>query len=181
VDASTVVAEVVDLERLAVTTKIPEARADQVKVGEPVQLDRRPGDASVTATISYVSPIVNANDGTVSAWAALPPNSGLRPGQFVPLKIVVATHTNCLAAPAASVVTDVGGQSVIALVRGDEAVQLPVPTGFRENDWVEIVSPDLKPGDSVVTVGAYGLPQQTKIQIANSPDETPADKSPEAK
>jgi len=79
-------------------------------------------------------------------------DSGLRPGQFVPLRIVTAVHTNCLAAPDESVVTDAGGKRVIALVKGDEATQTPVQTGLRENGWVEIEAPELKAGDVVVTV-----------------------------
>ncbi len=59
------------------------------------------------------------------------------------------------------------GQSVISLVKGDEAAQTPVQTGFRENGWVEVEGTGLKEGDSVVTVGAYGLPEKTKIQVVN--------------
>jgi multidrug efflux pump subunit AcrA (membrane-fusion protein) len=110
---------------------------------------------------------VNTNNGTVPAWAALPADSGLRPGQFVPLQIVTAAHTNCLAAPEESVVADVAGHSVMSLVHGDEATQTPVQTGFRDSGWVEVEGSGLKEGDSVVTVGAYGLPEKTKIQVVN--------------
>ena len=122
----------------------------------------------MTATLSFVSPAVDTNNGTVLARALLPADSGLRPGQFVPLQIVTAVHTNCLAAPDESVVTDESGHSVIALVKGDEAAQTPVQTGLRENGWVEIEGAGLKEGDSVVTVGAYGLPEKTKIQVVES-------------
>ena len=112
-----------------------------------------------------------ATTDTVLVRAALPPDSGLRPGQFVPLRIITAVHTNCLAAPEESVVTDIKGHSVISLVNGDEATQTPVQIGFRENGWVEVSGTGLKAGDSVVTVGAYGLPEKTKIQVINSPAE----------
>ena len=116
--------------------------------------------------------------GAILARALLPADSGLRPGQFVQLKIVTAVHTNCLAAPAESVVTDIKGQSVISLVKGDEATQTPVQTGFRENGWVEVEGNGLKEGDSVVTVGAYGLPDKTRIQVVNSSgDEVPTTNS----
>lgn len=171
VDVSTVVAEVMDLSRLAVSAGIPASEAGELKTGEEVQVLTKP----VTATLSFVSPAVDANNGTVLTRATLPADSGLRPGQFVQLRIVTAVHTNCLAAPTESVVTDINGQSVIALVNGDVAAQTPVQTGFRENGWVEIAGTGLKAGDSVVTVGAYGLPEKTKIQVMNSPaNETPA-------
>jgi membrane fusion protein, multidrug efflux system len=168
VDVNTVVAEVVDLNRLAVSLQIPAAEAVDLKTGEEVQVLTQP---PVTATLSFVSPAVDPKTGAVLTWALLPPDSGLRPGQFVQLKIVTAVHTDCLTAPDESVVTDVAGHSVISLVKGDAAAQTPVQTGFRENGWVEVEGDGLKEGDSVVTVGAYGLPDKTRIQVVNPKDE----------
>ncbi|MGD0744267.1 MAG: efflux RND transporter periplasmic adaptor subunit [Verrucomicrobiota bacterium] len=162
VDVSMVVAEVMDLNRLAVSADIPASEAGDLKTGEDVQVLTQP---PVTATLSFVSPAVDANNGTVLMRATLPADSRLRPGQFVRLRIITAAHTNCLAAPAESVVTDESGNSVIALVNGDEATQTPVQTGFRENGWVEVAGTGLKESDSVVTVGAYGLPGRTKIRV----------------
>ncbi|HZT22364.1 MAG TPA: efflux RND transporter periplasmic adaptor subunit [Verrucomicrobiae bacterium] len=164
VDASTMVAEVMDLHRLTVKTEVPESQAHQLQPGQPVQVLTQP---PVEAPLSFISPTVDTNNSTVRVWAALPPDSGLRPGQFVPLRIVTAVHTNCLAAPEASVVTDVAGRSVISLVQGDEAIQTPVQIGFRENGWVEVEGQGLQAGDTVVTVGAYGLPEKTQIKIVN--------------
>lgn len=170
VDANTVVAEVIDLNRLAVSAQIPATDANALKANEEVQLSTTP---PVTTSLSFVSPAVEANDGTVLTRALLPPDSGLRPGQFVPLKIVTAVRTNCLAAPADSVVTGQDGKSFIALVKGDEAAQVPVTAGLRENGWVEIEGKDLKAGDPVVTVGAYGFPEKAKIRAANAPADEP--------
>jgi membrane fusion protein (multidrug efflux system) len=165
VDLTTVIAEVMDLNRLAVSAEIPLAEANDLKSGEPLEILTTP---PVTTELLFVSPSVDMANDTVLIRALLPADSGLRPGQSVSLRIVTAVHTNCLAAPSESVVTDEDGKSVIALVKGDEARQLPVQTGLRENGLVEISAPDLKAGDTVVTVGAYGLPEKTKINIQNS-------------
>ncbi len=179
VDLTTVVAEVMDLSRLAVSAQIPSAEANDLKAGSQVELLTTP---QVTTELLFVSPSVDAANDTVLVRALLPADSGLRPGQSVSLRIVTAVHTNCLAAPAESVVTDENGSSVIALVKGDEATQLPVQTGLRENGLVEVSAPDLKAGDTVVTVGAYGLPEKTKITIQNSAgDEASSTNSPAAK
>jgi multidrug efflux pump subunit AcrA (membrane-fusion protein) len=164
VDLNTVVAEVMDLNRLAVSAEIPAAEAGDLQPGQTVELLT---DLPVTTELLFVSPDVDKNNGTILVRALLPADSGLRPGQFVPLRIVTAVHTNCLAAPGESVVTDESGKSVIALVKGDEAAQTPVQTGLHENGWVEVEAPELKAGDVVVTVGAYGLPAKTKIRLLN--------------
>jgi multidrug efflux pump subunit AcrA (membrane-fusion protein) len=165
VDVNMPVAEVIDLTRLAVSSEIPAAEAADLKTGQEVQVQ---SETPVAATLSFVSPAVDPKTGAVSAWALLPADSGLRPGQFVQLKIVTAVHTNCLAAPSESVVTDDSGQSVIALVNGESAAQTSVMTGFREDGWVEVAGTGLKEGASVVTVGAYGLPKTTKIHVLGS-------------
>ena len=188
VDLNMPVAEVIDLSRLAVSAEIPAAAAADLKTGQEVQISGtgfQPvnGQAarSTAATVSFVGPAVDAKSGTVQTWTLLPADSGLRPGQFVQLKIVTAVHTNCLVAPAESVVTDESGKSVIALVNGDTAAQTPVQTGFREDGWVEIAGTGLKEGASVVTLGAYGLPEKTKIRVLGSADEATATDSTPAK
>jgi multidrug efflux pump subunit AcrA (membrane-fusion protein) len=179
VDVNTAVAEVIDLNRLAVSAAIPAAESKDLKTGQDVQVLT---DPPATTTLAFISPAVDPASGTVLTRATLAANSGLRPGQFVQLKIVTTVHANCLAAPAESVVTDESGHSVIALVKGDEAARTPVQTNLRENGWVEISGTGLKAGDSVVTVGAYGLPEKTKIRVAGSAaDETTATNSIPAK
>lgn len=165
VDVNSIVAELVDLNRLSVKADIPATDVTAVQVGDEVQVQTQP---PVTATVSFISPPVNTNNSTVAVWVALSADNNLRLGQFVPLRVVTATHTNCLAAPEASVVTDISGKSVLSLVQGDEAVQTSVQTGFREKGWVEVTGSGLKEGDSVVTVGAYGLPEKTKIRIVQT-------------
>lgn len=177
VDPGTAVAEVIDFRRLAVSTKIPATQAAQLQTGDDVQLQT---DPPVTVPLSFIGTAINPDDGTIPAWALLPPDTQLRPGQFVPLKIVTAVHTNTLAAPADSVVTDESGNSTISLVANSESALTPVQTGFREDGWVEVNAPGLKEGDPVVTVGAYGLADQTKIKIASPGDDASATNTPAA-
>ena len=57
-------------------------------------------------------------------------------------------------------------QPLIAVVEGDNALQRPVKAGLRDGGLVEVEGDGLKEGDTVVTVGAYGLPKATKVKIA---------------
>ncbi len=165
VDANTIVAEVMDLKRLAVRADIPAAEANRLKMGESMQVLT---DPVVNTTLSFVSSTIDSSNDTVMIRADLPADSGLRSGQFISLRVVTGVHTNCLTAPGESVVTDINGQSTISRIHGDEATQVSVKTGFSETGRVEVSGTGLTAGDSVVTVGAYGLPAETKIQIINS-------------
>ena len=98
---------------------------------------------------------------------SIPTEARLRPGQFVRVRIITDERRDCLAVPSQSVVKNEKGESVICLVSGKMAVQHPVKVGFREGDMIEIHSLMLKPGVEVVTTGAYGLPEKSKIRILN--------------
>ncbi|HEV2320188.1 MAG TPA: efflux RND transporter periplasmic adaptor subunit, partial [Verrucomicrobiae bacterium] len=164
VDATTTVAEVIDLDRLALSVNIPAAQAGQLQAGEQLQIESEP---PATASLSFVSATVDPADGTVRAWAMLSPACRLRPGEFVPVKIVTEVKTNCLAAPARSVVTDDTGASAIWLVNDNHASRTAVRIGLQDEDWTEVNAPGLKPAEPVVTIGAYGLPDKTQIKIVN--------------
>lgn len=165
VDLNTVVAEVMDLERLVVRVEIPVAEAGDLHVGSPVDVMT---DPPVRTEISFVSPDVDRRTDAVLVRAPLPARVGLRPGRFVSIRVATATHADCLVAPRESVVADERGRPAVALVKGDEAILTPVQTGLQEDGWIEIASPELAAGDTVVTIGAYGLPERTRITIRNS-------------
>jgi len=163
VDANSVVAEVIDLSHLAISTQVPADDAEQIKPGQDEQIGE-----SVKTSVTFVSPTVESSDNTVLVRGAVPSGSGLRPGAYVPVRIITETRTQCLVAPAESVVAAEDGNSFIVLVKGDEGTQVPVKTGLREKGWVEIEGADLKDGATIVTVGAYGFPKQAKIRDAKA-------------
>ena len=174
VDLATVLAVITDPHRLVVTADIPSTDAGSVNVGQTVLIS---AVKPVSTKLSFVSPTIDPDNGAVRVRASVPGDSDLRSGQFVRLRIVTATHTDALAAPAASVVTDDQGHSVVSVVSGDEATQVPVKAGLHDSDLIEVEGTGLKEGDTVVTVGAYGLPEKTKVTIVDSSD---AGASPDA-
>lgn len=157
--------EIMDLHRLVVQTEIPAGQATTLRVGQTVQLRRACPD---TTRLSYIGPTVDPSDGAVKVWAPLPAKCGLRPGQYLSLRIVTATHRGTLVAPADSIVTDLAGHSALSVVHGNTAVRTAVRAGLHEGAWTEVSGAGLTPGTKVVTVGAYGLPARTRIRIVNA-------------
>ncbi len=166
VDLNTIVAEVVDTNRLVVTVGIPASEAAGLKPGQVAEIFTTSNDIPVaTGTVSFVSPSVDAKTGATLLRVTVPKDVGLRPGQSARVRIVSEERAGRLAVPVESVVTDVEGHSVIAVVEGDKAIQRPVKTGVRDSGHVEVEGEGVKEGDTVVTVGAYALPKETKIRI----------------
>lgn len=166
--------EIMDLQRLVVRSGIPEAQAIELETGQTVELQ---GACSRTTRLAYIGSTVNPSDGTVTVWADLPAKCTLRPGQYVPLRIITATHPDALVASSQSVVSDLAGYSVLSVVHGNTAVRTSIRAGLREGAWTEVSGPGLEAGTKVVAVGAYGLPASTAIQVANVPrNSVPSDR-----
>jgi RND family efflux transporter MFP subunit len=167
VDLNTIVAEIIDLKRLVVTVNIPAEESSLVHPGQPAEIFADNGrDPIATADVSFVSPTIDVKTASAPVRLSVPEDSGLRPGQFVRARIVTAELTGRLVVPRESVIKTEAGKAVY-LVDGDDAVQLPVAAGLRDGDLVEVEAKGLKEGDTIVTVGAYGLPKETKIRVMN--------------
>lgn len=165
VDLASVMAEVVDLDRLVVSASVPSAELAVLKVGQAAEVTFADSASPLSGTLSFIGPQVDVQTGTAEVRARLPSGSGLRPGQFVTLRIVSAEHADKLAVPVESVVKNEEGTSVIAIVDGDTARQTPVTTGLTEGGLIEVEGSGLTAGMVVVTEGAYGLPAETHVRV----------------
>lgn len=177
VDPSTPLAEIVDLNRLVLTAKIRSADVSLLRRRQVEELFSSRPDAPaqatglplpVRATVSFIGADVDPSNDTVLVRAELPPHSGLRPGQFLGLRILVNEHRDCLAVPADSVVTDEAGKSAwVVVVMDGVGTRHPVNTGLRDNGLVEVTGEGLHEGAVIVAGGAYGLPDQTRVRQAD--------------
>ena len=172
IDLSTVLAEIIDLDRLVVSTSVRSADIARVRTGLPVTLTARgsPSDASAPApdthrgTVVFIGAAVDGKNDTVTVRVSVPAGAALRPGQFVDARILVEERRDRLAVPVEGLVSE-GGSSAIALVEGDKAVKRPVKAGLREGNLVEVEGEGLKEGMIVVAAGAYGLPKESRIRV----------------
>lgn len=194
IDPSTVLAELIDLNRLVVNAAIRSVDVGRVKRGQRVDLSpgaapgaaargaatagsaasgaaargaaapARAGGRSVAATVEYIGAAVDSATDTVLVRARVPPAGGLRPGQFVSVRVLTEERRDQLAVPVDSVLQGPDGPEV-AIVHGDTATRTRVTTGLREGGLVQVEGDGIREGISVVVQGAYGLPPETKIKI----------------
>ncbi|MCX6876032.1 MAG: efflux RND transporter periplasmic adaptor subunit [Verrucomicrobia bacterium] len=164
-DATTVLAEIADLDRLVAALRVPRLEAAALQPGQPAKLHATGAATPVAGNITFISPQVDATSDTLLVRVRVPKGSGLRPGEFVTACIVVEEHADKLAVPRASVYTNGEGVSTISIVEGDLAQQRVVKAGLRDGEWIEIEGAGLREGATVVTVGSYALPEQTKVRI----------------
>jgi len=165
VDVTTTLAELVNLDRLVVGAGVPTAELAPLALGQPAEVLVDGSTAPIAGQLLSIRPEVDPKTGTALVRIAVPARSGLRPGQLVSVRIVSEERRDRLAVPVESVTKDEAGVSVIALVNGTTAVQKPVKVGLRDGGLVEVEADGLREGLTVVTLGAYALPRETKIRV----------------
>ncbi len=169
-DAGKDIGEMVDPDRLVVAVQVPVAEAAAVQAGQRASLFTRLGTMErplAESSVQLVSSHVTAGTDTVLVRLALPAESGVRPGQFLAARIVTAERTG-LAVPRESVYTDHDGQSTLAIVEGGVAKQRVVKVGLSDGPLVEVAGEGVGEGATVVTVGSYALPKETKVQVVTA-------------
>jgi len=158
-DIVTPLAEIVDLERLIATVRVPSAESAGVKVGQKARVNG--GEAAV----AFISPQVDPLSDTVLVRLSLPKGSSMKPGGFVTARIIIEERPGKLAVPRESVYTDYDGVSTLSVVEGDIAKKKTVKAGLRDGNLVEVEGEGLSEGAIVVTLGSYALPEETKVRI----------------
>jgi membrane fusion protein, multidrug efflux system len=161
VEASTVLAVIVDLNRLVAAVAVPSEETAELRPGQPTRFES--GEAA--GRVIYVGAQVDEKTGTVPVRISLPAGSGLRPGQFLSVRIVSEERIGCLAVPETAVIADTvaADTGAIVVIEGDKGVRKAVKLGLREGGLIEIVGAGLKEGQAIVTEDAYAVPDGTKI------------------
>ncbi|HWG59615.1 MAG TPA: efflux RND transporter periplasmic adaptor subunit [Candidatus Acidoferrales bacterium] len=137
-----------------------------LRVGDAARISLGNGKEMVKGKVSVVSPALDPNSTTVQVWIeAANPEGQLKPGATVQIRAIAKTIPNALQIPASAILTDSDGKtSVMVVGQDDHAHQTPVSEGIQQDGKAQIVS-GLKEGQRVVTEGAYGLPDGTKVKF----------------
>ena len=162
VEPNTALAEVIALDRLAVTARVPARDAAELKPGQPVDWGVSGVDPG---RLLIVGKDLDPKTGTVLVVASLAARAGVQPGQFLTIRIVTDERRDVLAVPEEAVVSGPEGGPVLMMVEGDKAGPKPVKTGLRDAGLIEVEGEGLAAGQVVVTTDAYNLTGETKIHI----------------
>ncbi|HKT49656.1 MAG TPA: efflux RND transporter periplasmic adaptor subunit [Candidatus Angelobacter sp.] len=120
----------------------------------------------LVGTVTVVSPALDPNSTTVEIWVQAPnPDQQLRPGMAVQLSITAQTVHSALVVPSSALLNASGdGAQVMVIDAQNTAQSRDVKLGVQTPQEAQVVS-GLKPGEQVITEGAYGLPDKTKVTV----------------
>ncbi|HZU99241.1 MAG TPA: efflux RND transporter periplasmic adaptor subunit [Planctomycetota bacterium] len=167
VDLTTVLAEIVALDRLVATVGVTGGDARLLKPGMTAHVTAASGSAAADGTLTSVGSDCDAKTDTVAARVALPPGA-FRPGTYLRAQIVVEERKDVLAVPKQSIIEDAeSGRSFVAVVGDERAMPRSVRVALKEGDWIQVQGKTIEEGMAIVTTGAYALrndPKGTKIR-----------------
>ncbi len=157
---------VMDLSQVIARAHIPQEEAALLKIGDKAQIAIPEVDKPLEGKVTIVSPALDPNSTTVEIWVQAK-NSGnqAKPGSSVKVTMISQVVPDALVVPAAAVLTDAEGATTVMVAGPDSrAHQKNVKLGVKQGDDVQITD-GVQEGEKVITVGAYGLPDKTKVAI----------------
>lgn len=166
VDNKSTITTLDDVSRMRLDFSVPETLVTKIAVGAPigagsVAFPGRAFDGNVAVIDTRIDPLTRSTRVT----ALIPnPDSALKPGMFMNVRLQVAARENALLAPEEAVIAE--GPRQIAFVVKDNKIERRVLTiGQRQSGMVEVLS-GLAVGEVIVVRGVQrvrqGMPVQTR-------------------
>jgi membrane fusion protein (multidrug efflux system) len=156
---------------------LPQQQLPSVKVGEPVRITLAGSGEQLQGAIGAIDPTVDAISRTIKLRASVPNKQDkLRPGMFVNVAVVQMQRNKVITAPLTAIVHASYGDSVFVVEEKEGhkvARQQFVRLGSARGDFVAIAD-GVKPGQELVTAGAFKLRNGANITINNDIKPTPS-------
>ena len=146
--AGAAVVSIVRMNPLRLRAEVPEREAHAIRSGQEVRVSVE-GDANLyMGRIARLSPTITAQNRILVVEAEVPNNGQLRPGSFARADIVTSGKNMTVAVPTKAIVSFAGIDKVL-VVQDGKALEKPITTRRRANDWTEVTA-GINVGEMVV-------------------------------
>ncbi len=147
--------------------------ADRRTLKVEVRLPEEP-DNPVVGQLTFLDNTVQSSSGTVMLRATAPNSSHrLWPGQFVNIRLMLATMSDAVLVPAEAPQDSAKGSFVYVVNQDSTAELRPVKLGQRQGDLI-VIEQGVKPGERVVVIGQLGVMPGAKVRVDAGPAAAPA-------
>jgi HlyD family secretion protein len=157
---------VMDISQVIAKAHVAQSDAVLLHKGDNAEITLSGMEKPVVGKVSLVSPALDPNSTTVEVWVQAPnPEQQLRPGTTARLSITAQTVHDALVIPAAALLNAKEDTAQVMVVDANSQAQgREVKVGIKTQEQAQILS-GLSPGEVVVTEGAYGLQDKTKVKV----------------
>ena len=167
---------VMDTSALLAKVHLAQTTAQRLSLGDEASITI-PGVADpVPAKVSLISPALDPGSTTVEVWLRLDNKAGkYKSGTPVRTSITGRTIPKAIKIPLSAVLTGQDGSKSVMVVGGDGAAhKKTIQLGINDGEDVQVTQ-GLTGSEMVITIGAYGLDDGTKVTVGK-PDAGGEDK-----
>jgi HlyD family secretion protein len=157
---------VMDTSSLLAKVHLSQEQTTGLKVGDDATLTFTGQDEPAHGKISLISPALDTGSTTLEVWVTVPNKTGkYKAGTPVHVSLAAGTLTDVVTVPNEALIATKSGTPAVMVVGADNvAHQKDVKTGITDGHDTQVLS-GVQPGDMVVTQGAYGMDDGTKVKI----------------
>lgn len=157
---------VMDTSSLLAKVHLAQTIAQRLAVGDEASVLIPGIKEPVPAKVSLISPALDPGSTTVEVWLRVNNKDGrYKAGTPVRTSIVGRTAENAIKIPLSAVLTAQDGTKSVMVIGADgTAHRKPIEIGINDGQDVQI-NQGLTGSEMVITIGAYGLDEGTKVKI----------------
>jgi HlyD family secretion protein len=169
---------VMDTSSLLAKVHLSQTAAQRLSIGDKATVTIPGMDAPVPANISLISPALDPGSTTVEVWLHVENKAGkFKAGTPVRTSITGRTVSKAIKIPLSAVLTAQDGSKSVMVIGPDSvAHKTAVELGINDAEDVQITK-GLNGSETVITAGAYGLDDGTKVKVGKAGAEDDEDKA----
>jgi RND family efflux transporter MFP subunit len=163
VDAGKLLVQIVASDTLDLLGPVPASQLGRLRVGLPASVVQEGDSAAVPARVAALAPSVDSLTNAGVVVIRVPNGRGhLRPGAAASAQVRLGVHPEALVVPDSAIV--LAGDSNAVFVVGPDSIvhQRIITPGIHAGGRTEVRG-GLRPGDLVVTTGAFGLQDGMRV------------------
>lgn len=168
--------DLVDFDSIVARVYVPERYLHQLRTGLAARLSSQSTDEFHRVSVKRISPIVDPKSGTVKVTVSVGGLAGMRPGMYVDVDLVVATHAEAVLVPKRAVIYD-NDQMYVYMVdpeaeeEGKRVKRVFIQPSLVDKFHIEPID-GLAVGDRIVVAGQAGLKEGALITVPGDEEES---------
>ena len=153
---------------LRIELNVPYQYANKISINTPCEIFL-PNCKVVNAFIQKIIPQVDPSAQTQSFILGMKQTEYLPENLNVNAKISIRTVKDAIVVPQSAVMSNETLDKfwIMKLINDTTAVRNDITKGIENDNFVQVLKPELKTTDLIITDGAYGLPDTAKVVIHN--------------
>jgi membrane fusion protein (multidrug efflux system) len=157
--------DIVDFDSIVARVYVPEKHLPELHKGLLARVSSPSlGERTYEGQVQRIAPVVDPRSGTVKLTVALGGQPGLRPGMYVDVDLVTASHQDVVLVPKQAVVYDNDKMFVFTLGEGNRANRMLLEAVLTDKLYIEPAG-GLEAGDPIIVAGQTGLKDGTLVEL----------------